>query len=665
MFKTRGKLVVGGIILLAMLALPMGILAAGGYEQYIERAWTTASDYTGVTYKHRSEFEERTLIKGIDVSWWQGVKPNGQGGKESTISSLDWKKIHDAGIDFTIVRVGSRDTADGSIYEDTCANAHIQGALENDINVGLYIFSQALNKKEAQEEAKFVLKLMDKYGWDVTMPIVMDREAGSYKRLTAGKLTKQQETAVCNAFADVISDEGYTPMIYASAYWMVHYMDTQSLRKNGCKLWLARYNDTTDTPVSNLTYEQLAQIDYDFWQYSSTGRVDGYSGNLDLDFWYMDTDIKPKKPEMLDNTAKSVTIGWDGQSDVHFYRLYRYDDEAGKYKKVLDTDDWECTDVNLQPGETYQYKLRGYRTVGGVEYPGKYSKVITAVTAPAKVSGLRTDSVAGKKIALSWDEVYAADGYRIYRYDEDAEKFVKYTDIKDGSTSCVVEGLEKTAALYGFRVKAYRLFEGTKYFGKQSEEYWEMTAPAQVKNLSAAPESAYTMKLSWKKAGRASGYQICRLNKETGEYETIASLDDNKIVSYTDSGLVGATEYSYQVRALLNYGEEVYSGKFSQTASSTTLPAVVKNLKATGKSEAVALKWAKNKRADGYEIYRLDKKTGEFAGIAVLEDREILSYTDDGLTAGTAYTYRMRAYKEYNGKRYYGEFSTEVKAKAK
>ena len=73
------------------------------------------------------------------------------------------------------MRVASRDTSDGSIYEDTAANSHIQAALENDINVGLYIFSQALPEKEAKQEAGYVLDLADKYGWYGTLPIVIDR----------------------------------------------------------------------------------------------------------------------------------------------------------------------------------------------------------------------------------------------------------------------------------------------------------------------------------------------------------------------------------------------------------------------------------------------------------------------------------------------------------
>lgn len=102
-------------------------------------------------------------------------------------TALNWEKIHDAGIDFAFVRVASRDTSDGSIYEDTAADSHIQAALENDINVGLYIFSQALTEKEAKQEAEYVLDLADKYGWDVTLPIVIDREKGSHNRLTGGE----------------------------------------------------------------------------------------------------------------------------------------------------------------------------------------------------------------------------------------------------------------------------------------------------------------------------------------------------------------------------------------------------------------------------------------------------------------------------------------------
>ena len=163
--------------------------ASSRYTQdFLDGSFTSKVDYTSVTYYHKSDYEDAQLLNGIDVSWWQA--------KNKKTTALNWEKIHDAGIDFAFVRVASRDTSDGSIYEDTAANSHIQAALENDINVGLYIFSQALTEKEAKQEAEYVLDLADKYGWDVTLPIVIDREKGSHNRLTGGKLSKAKETAV-------------------------------------------------------------------------------------------------------------------------------------------------------------------------------------------------------------------------------------------------------------------------------------------------------------------------------------------------------------------------------------------------------------------------------------------------------------------------------------
>ena len=134
-------------------------------QDFEDNSFTTDGDYTSATYYHRSDYEDYQLINGIDVSWWQA--------KNKTTTLLNWEEIHNAGIDFAFVRVGSRDSSSGSIYEDTAADSHIQAALENDINIGLYIFSQALTEKEAREEANFVLNQIDKYDWDVTLPIVI------------------------------------------------------------------------------------------------------------------------------------------------------------------------------------------------------------------------------------------------------------------------------------------------------------------------------------------------------------------------------------------------------------------------------------------------------------------------------------------------------------
>ena len=157
---------------IALFSSPTTKAVSTSYTQdFLGSSFAEDGIYTSATYYHRADYEDYQLLNGIDVSWWQAKN------KKTTL--LDWEKAHNDGIDFAFVRVGSRDSSNGSIYEDTSADSHIQAALDNDINVGLYIFSQALTEKEAKEEANFVLKQIDKYDWDVTLPIVIDRERES------------------------------------------------------------------------------------------------------------------------------------------------------------------------------------------------------------------------------------------------------------------------------------------------------------------------------------------------------------------------------------------------------------------------------------------------------------------------------------------------------
>lgn len=107
-------------------------------------SFTTAGDYTSATYYHKADYADDELVNGIDVSYWQAdaalKKKYSKDKTKWTQTGLDWESIHGAGIDFAFVRVASRDTKDGSIYRDNCADSHIQGAVSNDINVGLYFF---------------------------------------------------------------------------------------------------------------------------------------------------------------------------------------------------------------------------------------------------------------------------------------------------------------------------------------------------------------------------------------------------------------------------------------------------------------------------------------------------------------------------------------------
>lgn len=638
----------------------MPMLRAATYTKlFLESSFTTVSDLNNSTYYHDSVYEDCEILNGIDVSWWQG------GGKGSTTSKINWKKMHAAGADFAFVRAASRDTADGSIYEDTTASAHINGAQANKMNVGLYIFSQAVDSNEAVEEADYVLNLIDQYDWDIDMPIIIDREAGRMtKRLTKAKLSKAKETAVVQAFADEITSAGYKAGVYASYSWYKDKMNADDLED--CAIWIARYNNMTTSNAKSGTPYADVLCDYEFWQYSSQkpSASTGYTGNLDVDFWYKDTNVTTENLTMSKNTANTITLAWDDADDADAYRVYRYNEGTGKYDYLATTSDTGFTDTNLQPGTNYQYKVRCVWTIGGNNYYGTYSSALTVPTLPAQVTNVRVDKQTGKTVSLAWDSVNGADGYRIYRYNSDSDSYEELDTVGADRTSYEVTGLA-SACEYRFKIRASKTMNANTYWGEYSEKVVAVTKPDKVAELSARTLGASEIELTWKKSSHVTGYQIYRLDGQTGKYVKIATVEESMPASYTDCKLSAAMEYSYKVRAYKNFEGTSYYGSFSNVKSQVTKPDKVQRLKASTKASAVTLKWAASENVTGYQIYRLNTKTKKYEKIATINGADKITYKNKSLKKGKTYRYKIRAYKKYNGTTYYGGFSSVSRIKVK
>ena len=199
---------------------------------------------------------------GIDVSRWN--------------EEINWNKVKDAGIKYAIVRAGYRGSVTGALVEDWYFKKNVEGAAAAGIPVGLYFFTQATNEVEAVEEASMVLSLCKDY--DITYPIFIDTEgAGGDGR--ADELDKKTRTAVCQAFCETIRSAGYETGIYASKNWFNKNIDT-SVLTDDIYIWLAEYGDT-------VTYDET----YHMWQYTSSGRVLGIEGRVDLNLSFLEEEV--------------------------------------------------------------------------------------------------------------------------------------------------------------------------------------------------------------------------------------------------------------------------------------------------------------------------------------------------------------------------------------
>jgi len=207
---------------------------------------------------------------GIDVSKWN--------------KEIDWEQVRKEGVEFAIIRAGYRGSSSGSLIVDPYFEQNIKGALDNGIDVGIYFFTQALNEREAVEEASIVLSLIK--GYKITYPVFIDTEgAGGNGR--ADNLDVLMRSKVCQAFCETIRSGGYTAGVYASKNWLNNRLDITKFSGDNV-IWLAEYRNE-DTPTYGGTYG--------IWQYTSSGRINGIEGRVDFNLCYWDFGDEEKQPE--------------------------------------------------------------------------------------------------------------------------------------------------------------------------------------------------------------------------------------------------------------------------------------------------------------------------------------------------------------------------------
>ena len=98
-----------------------------------------------------------------------------------------------------IIRCGYRGSSTGAMIEDPKFKANIQGATAAGLKVGVYFFSQAVNRVEAVEEASMTLELIK--GYKISYPVFLDVEASGGR---ADGIDSGTRTEIVNAYCETI-----------------------------------------------------------------------------------------------------------------------------------------------------------------------------------------------------------------------------------------------------------------------------------------------------------------------------------------------------------------------------------------------------------------------------------------------------------------------------
>lgn len=212
---------------------------------------------------------------GIDVSSYQG--------------KVDWEKVKKAGIEFSILKVIRKDLTPDLQFENNWNGCNEAGIAVQ----GVYNYTYAATVKKAISDAGKVLEILD---GRKTM-VWLDVEDGCMEGL-GGTLID-----IINAYADVITKAGLAFGVYTGQYFYNTYIKPYG--GVNYPLWIARYGLNNGKLDEKYNPQIPGMVG---WQYTSAGKVNGISGNVDMDVWYEDIVFNPGNSdgETMQPSAKTV-----------------------------------------------------------------------------------------------------------------------------------------------------------------------------------------------------------------------------------------------------------------------------------------------------------------------------------------------------------------------
>jgi fibronectin type 3 domain-containing protein len=171
------------------------------------------------------------------------------------------------------------------------------------------------------------------------------------------------------------------------------------------------------------------------------------------------------------------------------------------------------------------------------------------------------------------------------------------------------------------------------------------SSPSGPTSLTATPGNG-TVLLSWTGSAGATSYNIYRGPVSDGE--AIAAIGSTKgsTTMFTDSGLTNGTTYFYNVAAVNSVGTSPDSNEVSVIPINNGPPSIPGGVSAAAGNGQVTVSWSASTGATSYNLFRSNTSGGEgttpiFSGIAAT------SFTNSGLTNGTAYFYRVAAVNSF------------------
>ena len=474
----------------------------------------------------------------------------------------------------------------------------------------------------------------------LTLPMTAENVNAAVSAPTNLKVTEYSDKAAKLSWSKVAGVTGY----------LVYYSTDNS---NFTKLKTINSQSTTSYTVGGLTAGKayyFALISYT----DINGKItkSKRTSSLKITATSSSSVPAPSNLKVAEYSNSAIKLTWTKASDVTGYYVYRSTD-GKKYSKIKTLTAYTTTYTNtsLTAGKKYYYSIASYKnTSTGVAIGPKSSAVNALTISSSKLSypsGFAVKEVATDAIKLVWNKSSNASGYYIYR-SIDNKNFSKIKALPSSSTSYTDIALYLDTTYY-YKIASYDNSNGSIGLSAKSPAVNAKTTSTSV-SFTSKTSTSTTITLNWDYPS-ATGYQIYRLDINTGKYVKIASTSAK---SYTDRNLSSDRYYNYKVRAYLVSGGITTYSPYNSVSVRTCLPAV-KDFKAVSQTYySVKLSWTKQNGAVNYEIYQLSPDSQVYKLITTLNS-DATSYMVDNLTVNTTYKFRIRS---VSSSKSYSDYST-------
>lgn len=255
------------------------------------------------------------MIKTSDTSAWQG-----------NIATATWQKNKPT-VPQAILRSSYTSWSDKfQLNKDKVFDNNVKMAYKAGLPIGIYHYSQARNEAEAVKEAEITIKTIAPYKSYITLPVFFDFEfGGRWTSSMAKKKGKQGCKKICDAFCNRIKQAGYKTGVYANLSTLNAYLPSDLYKT--WSIWVAQYHSRCD-------YKH----DHVMWQYTSSGKMTGIPGKIDLNWWY---GYNPEPTPKHGYTGPFPTLpkrGWfsSGDRGEEVKKLQKFLNWYGQYGLAVD-----------------------------------------------------------------------------------------------------------------------------------------------------------------------------------------------------------------------------------------------------------------------------------------------------------------------------------------